>query len=153
MLLCQTGTSWLKLVALGQSRGLTPMLPILQFGLRLLKHQGNHGELHMHLRSHIHINLRDSAFFGCTNRDKDGLSKKRIEEGYCLIVSLNLPKHNRYKLLNILMPPIMPTWICSYHPRFLSWHLTVNCSIWFGVLFARSRSSFCYSFHNCVWIT
>lgn len=53
MLLCQTGTSWLKLVVLSQLWELIQMLPILQFGPQLLKHQGNNGELVMHLRLYI----------------------------------------------------------------------------------------------------
>jgi hypothetical protein len=60
-LLSQTGTNLLKLWLLSQPRELIQMLPILLFGLQLLKHLGNNGELLMHSRSHIHLNLLVSS--------------------------------------------------------------------------------------------
>jgi len=63
----------------------------------------------MHLRSHIHINLRDSAFFGCTNRDKDGLSKKKTRRGILfdrLIVKYLNASH--YAYLNLQLSSTFP---------------------------------------------
>ena len=143
MLLCQTGTNLLKLGLHSQPRELIQMLPILLFGLQLLKHLGSNGELLMHSRSHSFKSACFSSmiFFAALIKIRYILEKKS-DIADC--ISNSSPTVDRSLVVIFLNASCHSSWTCSYRARSLSYCNVETCWFWnpFCELFFYSYDSF-----------